>query len=331
MSGEFVKATMSDATLKAAFVGGSKSGKSFDALQIATDMISELANLNALKGNGRIAVICTENGRVKTHYSRHFDFDCSILYDFSPAGYIRKIDAAVAENYSILIVDQISHEWDGKGGLLEIHSAIAQGTRARGNSWAAWGEATPIHNKFIETLVRCPIHLICTMRAKQEWDQQEENGKKSYVKLAMGPIQRNTTEYEFDLVGDIDQDHVLKTKTRGDLSRILGDRTFMPGKIFPDPGEVGQIGKLISMWLADVEISSETTGFASQPQINEILSLGEHPILHFVPANWQALCKSLKIPSINSLTPQMAEKVKKKLLKDITKKMEEQEVGASQV
>jgi hypothetical protein len=58
----------------------------------------------------------------------------------------------------VIIIDSASHEWDGLGGILDIHAAIP------GNSFTAWSKVTPRHNAFIQAMMQSPCHLITTVR-----------------------------------------------------------------------------------------------------------------------------------------------------------------------
>ncbi|MDR1987648.1 MAG: ATP-binding protein [Candidatus Peribacteria bacterium] len=65
----------------------------------------------------------------------------------------------------VIIIDSISHEWEGKGGCLEINETIAS-TRFKGNSWSAWSVTTPRHQKFIEKIIQSKCDIITTVRNK---------------------------------------------------------------------------------------------------------------------------------------------------------------------
>ena len=72
--------------------------------------------------------------------------------------------------YDILIIDSMTHEWNGKGGCLEEVERIAK-ARYRGNSWSAWNEMTPRHRQFVDAMLTSKLHIIATMRSKTEMAQ----------------------------------------------------------------------------------------------------------------------------------------------------------------
>jgi hypothetical protein len=92
-----------------------------------------------------------------------------------------------------------------------------------GNQFSNWRELSPEHTEFIEFIKSLPIHLICTMRTKQEYVLVEnERGKKQPQKVGLAPIQRDGVDYEFSLVFDLDKD--------SKRARIMKDRTRLNGK-----------------------------------------------------------------------------------------------------
>ena len=59
---------------------------------------------------------------------------------FSPEKYIEAISLCEAAGMEVIIIDSISHEWDGSGGIIDVHSSMM------GNSFTNWGKVTPLHN-----------------------------------------------------------------------------------------------------------------------------------------------------------------------------------------
>lgn len=67
-------------------------------------------------------------------------------------------------------------------------------------------KVTPRHNKFIEAIADSPIHVIATMRGKDQYEiDKSEGGKMNVKKLGVGAKQRDGFEYEFTATFLIDQ------------------------------------------------------------------------------------------------------------------------------
>jgi ABC-type dipeptide/oligopeptide/nickel transport system ATPase component len=194
----FKKAVKYNSRLRLALAGPSGSGKTYTALTIAT----------ALAGDGEVAVIDTERGSA-SKYADCFLFDVQELESFHPNNYINAIHEAEAAGYAVLVIDSLSHAWNGPGGLLEQVENITKRSKS-GSSFNAWGEATPLQNRLIDTITRSKLHIICTMRTKTEYViEPNAYGKSAPRKVGTAPVQRADVEYEFDVYGDMDIDNTL--------------------------------------------------------------------------------------------------------------------------
>lgn len=201
----FQKATRRQAKARVALVGPSGSGKTYTALRIARGIVGP---------EGRIAVIDTERGSASKYAGDVEDFDALDLDQHAPAEYVKAIRDAAAERYDVLVIDSLSHAWNGRGGALEQVDQAAK--RSGGNSFGAWRDVTPQHNALVDAILAFPGHVIVTMRAKTEYViEQGKNGKTAPRKVGLAPIQRDGMEYEFDVCADIDLEHnFIVTKSR---------------------------------------------------------------------------------------------------------------------
>jgi len=223
---QFKTASKAQAKLRCALFGPSGSGKTYSALRIATGL------------GGKIALVDTERYSA-SKYADRFDFDVCDLVDRSIDGYVQAFQAAAQAGYDVLIIDSLSHAWH------ELLQEVERLARARfaGNSWAAWSEGTPKQRRLIDTLLDYPGHVIGTIRTKTAWDQakDEKTGKSRPVRVGLVPEQGKGIEYEFDLLLQIDTDHVAS---------VLKDRTGKyQDKLIEKPGE--DFGKELSEWLAE--------------------------------------------------------------------------------
>lgn len=179
--------------------GASGSGKTYSALLIAKAM------------GKKIAVIDTEKGSASL-YDKLVDFDtCEITPPFTPEKYIAAIKEAEQNNYDVLIIDSITHEWSGKGGCLDLQSNL-------GGRYQDWAKVTPRHNAFIDAILQSNLHIIATARTKTDYEMTENNGKKKVEKVGLKTEQRDGLDFEFTLVFRINENHVASaTKDRTSL------------------------------------------------------------------------------------------------------------------
>src|SRR5262245_4387187 len=228
MAIQFRKATKTQSRLRLSLAGPAGSGKTYSALRIATEM------------GGRVAGIDTERGSA-SQYSDEFRFDVIELDDFHPERYIEAIQAAEKAGYDILIIDSTTHEWNGKNGILELHEAAMQRQRTK-NSWAAWAEVTPLHNRFIDAILQSRCHVIASVRSKTDYVQDKnDRGEPQVRKVGMASIQREGMDYEYDIQMELSIDHVgVITKTRC---------AALDGRIFKKPG--AEFAQILTAWLSD--------------------------------------------------------------------------------
>ncbi len=210
----FQRATKNRIKARVALDGPTGSGKTLSSLIWAKELGS------------RVAVIDTERGRARL-YSDRFEFDVAELSPpFSPLAF----ESALAEadgNYDVVIIDSLSHAWEGAGGVLDIVDAAA--TRAHGNSFAGWKEGTPALRSLIDRMLALDAHLLVTMRSKMEYILETDGrGKQVPRKVGMAPVMRAGVEYEFDVVADMDLEHrLIVSKSR---CSALADQVYPAGK-----------------------------------------------------------------------------------------------------
>lgn len=211
---EVKKAKRSKIFVKTAFIAPSGGGKTYSSLRFATGMAAEIKKETGKEA--RILMANTEADR-GYYYANEFDYDIvDINAPHNPEKYIDLINFAVDEGYDILIIDSTSHEWEGKGGCLELQQQA-------GGTYQSWGKITPRHNKFIEAIANSPIHIIATMRGKDQYEiEKSESGKTSVKKLGVGAKQRDGFEYDFTCTFTIDQSTNMATSQK-DNTHIFED------------------------------------------------------------------------------------------------------------
>ncbi|MDE2101511.1 MAG: AAA family ATPase [Patescibacteria group bacterium] len=193
----FEKAVKRQEKLRMALDGPPGGGKTWTALIIATELVKHT--------DGRVALIDSERSSARK-YGADFDFDHLTLPDNSPHTYIAAVRTAVKQGYSVVIVDSLSHAWEG---TLDLKDKVTKRQKSQ-NSFTAWREVTPVHEELVDILTRAPAHVIVTLRTKMDYLLQEgENGKVDVKKVGLAPIQRQGVEYEFDVVCDLDVEHTL--------------------------------------------------------------------------------------------------------------------------
>lgn len=226
----FQPAVKHEAKLRLAIIGAAGCGKTYTALMLA----SQLASHNG----GKFAVVDTERGSASL-YADRWGFDSLAMEPpYKADRLVQAIQAAEQAGYSVLVIDSLSHFWAGTGGILEEVDQAAK-VKYGGNSRYAWADGTPKHNRIMDYVTGSSIHIICTMRAKPKYVEQLEGGKTKYVKVGTEPVQRSGVDHEFDLVLNMDQEHVAQID-KGRFPELDGE-VFDP----PTPALVDRLVELL--------------------------------------------------------------------------------------
>jgi AAA domain len=177
MSFQFKPAICEQVGLLIGLAGGTGSGKTYSAMRMAAGIC----------GDKPFAVIDTEAGRAK-HYADMFRFDHGdLMAPFTPQAYAEAILAADAAKYPCIVVDSMTHEWAGEGGVLEMQEDELD--RMAGQDWdkrervkmASWIKPKMQHKKMVQRLLQVRAHLILCFRAEEKIEMVKENGKMKIV------------------------------------------------------------------------------------------------------------------------------------------------------
>lgn len=180
------EAQRAGARLVIGLAGVSGSGKTYTALQLAYG----LANGDASK----VGLLDTENRRgslyadiLKNKAKQVQRFKIGDLYSpFSPQRYVDAILAFQEAGVEVLVIDSVSHEWNGLGGVLDMVDSAEK-------SIHGWKKATPAHRKFMNTMLQSDMHIICCIRAQNKTDWKDPKNPKN---LGLLPVQREDFMFE---------------------------------------------------------------------------------------------------------------------------------------
>lgn len=210
---ELRKAKRQQAKLRIGFSWPSWSGKTYSALQVAFWLCWDWE---------KIAVIDTENQSADL-YSHLWEYNTLTLESpFSPERYIQAIKSCEDAGMEVIIIDSITHEWDGAWGIIELSNQM------QWNSFACWWKLTPRHNAFLNAILQSSCHILTTVRRKQEYalNKDEKTGKSTVEKLWLKEVTRDGFEYELTINFDIDRENHLATASK-DRTWLFDGRDFV--------------------------------------------------------------------------------------------------------
>lgn len=187
----FRPAERRDVPLLVGLTSGPGGGKTYSALRIAS----------GIAGPGRpFAAVDTERRRM-SHYADDFRFDVLDLEPpFTSGRMLEAIRGAQAAGYPAVVVDSMSHEWMGAGGVLEFHDAEqrrmagpnANAARVEAMNFPAWRRPKEAHAELVEGLLQVGVPVVMCFRGKVNLKPgKDENGRKVLVE---GPFRAVTSD-----------------------------------------------------------------------------------------------------------------------------------------
>lgn len=214
--------------------GESGTGKTMSALLVARGLVGP---------SGDIHMIDTESRRGSL-YADVIPGGYSVLDlepPFTPARYIDAMHAMISAGAKVIVIDSMSHEWEGMGGVLDMAGENEDRTKKSGLH--NWKQPKFEHAKLVQFLLRCPIPLVVCIRAKYKSRQKKDAQNKTVIVKDefTSPIQAEDFIFELTAHAEVLPDHSINlTKcSHPDLR-----------KCFPAQGKPLAIehGELIQQW-----------------------------------------------------------------------------------
>lgn len=177
--------TRDAAKLVIGLVATSGEGKTYSALQLA---------LGLAGGNPKKVGLLDMENRRGSMYADIFD-EPFLIGDlsppFSPARYARAMRQFAETGIEALVIDSMSHEHEGEGGLEEIANA----PKANGESRkvADWLTAKREHKRMMNTLLFLPCHIITCFRAREKTSFKDPTKP---VSLGLQPVCEKNVLFE---------------------------------------------------------------------------------------------------------------------------------------
>jgi len=228
----FTKAERKKTPCKAALISPSGYGKTYSSLLLARGLVGD---------KGRIAFIDTENGSA-TLYDTLTDFDhCEIHPNesgqFNYQDFLKKIREAEQLGYDCVIVDSLTHLWQG----IRDDKDNIDLKNPKSNSFTNWAQPTKNFNAVIQALLQSRMHVIVCMRSKMEYVLEvNDRGKQAPRRVGLAPIMRDGIEYEFTIVFEVLENHKSHA-SKDRTGMFINEGTFLITE---------NTGRKIADWLA---------------------------------------------------------------------------------
>lgn len=234
------QAQRSQVKLRLGLSGASGFGKSYSALLLAYGITNDWR---------KIAIIDTENNSASL-YSHLGEFNVLSLQEpYTPERYIEAIKTCEKASMEVIIIDSITHEWQGKGGCLQIHEQL-------GGRFQDWARVSPRHQAFIDAILQSSCHMITSTRRKIDYSlDSDQNGRTKVIKHGTKEITREGFEYELTTNFELINDKHLAVASKDRTGLFMNKPEFIIG--------IGT-GKILKDWC--------NSGKSEKEQLDEIES-----------------------------------------------------------
>jgi hypothetical protein len=162
--------------------------------QETTELVAKLNRMRQV-GGGPPVLIDTEGGRSKK-YADLFEFHrIDFAAPFRPSDFLAAIEAAAQTNPCAIIIDSMSDEHEGEGGVLDWHDAELD--RMAGSDWAkrervgqaAWIKPKADRRALINGMLQIQTPMIFCFRAREKVKQvRDDRGKMVPTNIGYQPI-----------------------------------------------------------------------------------------------------------------------------------------------
>jgi hypothetical protein len=265
---EFKPAVRNISALLIGLCGQPKSGKTRSALRLAT----------GLARGGPIAMLDTEGGRGLAYApplgkepapGKSFAF-AHYLFEppHSPQRFRNAVVAACALRPRVIIVDSVTHEWEGKGGMLHMVDEAGGGFRA-------WKGPRTDHLEFMNIVTSVPCHFIFCVRLKERHDQVKVQGKWEIVNLGWRTNCDGSVPYDMTVNLSLKRGGIIRDPEKPGIDFENEDiwtiPDFFDGVIQPNKQIDETLGEALADWCAPPkEWAAEEKGVEEEEQTQDL-------------------------------------------------------------
>ncbi len=243
------KAVLKEVPLYIGLAGPSGGGKTNSALRLATGIQKIFP--------GPIIGIDTESNRM-LHYANSYDFQHIPFGEpFGSLDYLEVLKFAQSKKPSVTIIDSISHEHEGVGGLLDLHDKELD--RLAGDDYAkrqrmgmlAWQKPKANRRKLINGLLQMNSNFIFCFRAKNSSRPVKKNGKTEIENFGFVPVAGDEFVFEMTinmlLLPHADGHPTWQSENKGESMMMKLPEQFKP--IFSKDVQLNEdIGEKLAKW-----------------------------------------------------------------------------------
>jgi len=228
----FIKAQRQQAKIRLSVASPTGFGKTISALMIAYGITNDWSKIGVIDTENKSASLYA-NHKLPNGFTIGEFMVSHIEPPYTPEKYSQAIKEGEDAGFEVLIIDSVTHVWQGQGGLLEYNDSLG------GNKFQNWAKTTPRYQKWLDSILHSKCHIITTNRKKQAYALINEGGKSKVEKQGMEDQIRDGYDYEMTLAFEIINDAHLAKASKDRTSLFMNKPEFI---ITPETG------KLIKQW-----------------------------------------------------------------------------------
>lgn len=178
--------------------GDSGTGKTLSSIRLARGIVGD---------KGHIGYIDTEQRRASLYAGYYGGFDVINLEPpFSPERYEEAVQTFKEAGYDIVVIDSMSHEWEGTGGVLEMADNQTYGNGKPMVGLDKWCKPKIEHRKMMNFLMNSGMNVIFCYRVKYNMvESVDERGKKTMIRDETPTVVREPN-VNYDITVDLTLD-----------------------------------------------------------------------------------------------------------------------------
>jgi len=226
------KAKRKSVKLRMSLAAPSGFGKTIGALSIAYGITKDWDKIAVIDTENESASLYSDHTIKKTGFHIGEFLTLPIKPPFTPEKYSQAIKVCEDAGVEVIIIDSITHVWNGQGGLLEDNNKL-------GGSFQSWAKTTPRYQKWLDSILQSSCHIITTNRKKQGYEVTKENNKTKVEKVGMEDQIRDGYDYEMTIALDIINNNHLCVASK--------DRTGLFSDV-PEFVITEEVGETIKNW-----------------------------------------------------------------------------------
>lgn len=183
------EAERAGARLVIGMAGVSGAGKTYSALQLAYGLANgDAKKVGLLDAENRRGSLYSEVLKNKKGEVQRFLIG-DLFPPFSPQRYVDAILEFQKAGVEVLVIDSMSHSWEGEGGCEDIANAGNPKT-------PRWNEAKRENKRLMNAALQCDMHIIMCFRAREKVKLVKRDGKTEFEPQGVMPVCEKNTMFE---------------------------------------------------------------------------------------------------------------------------------------